>query len=244
MLAGLEAALQDDLPEETQDRLLALEDVLTACEVLGFQSEIDRVLSEVSRLFAQPSPNLAGFDPVARQRRESSGPAARRFWDTVSSAASKVPANSLPAGLERWFKQLDAVRARAEQGVSALMEAFDIRTAEVHPQVVLGQDPTRFDVNVEGQCPPDWALRLFIVDAAHPEGEPLREGEDYRRQAEHWRFDGWQLHGREDHALLVAVAAPALPNAPHLVGLMWAIESRSDVLVTETLLSPPSARTP
>ncbi|NPD26389.1 hypothetical protein [Corallococcus exiguus] len=241
LLAGLEAALQDGMPEEAQDRLLALEDVLVVCEVLGFQSDLERVLSEVSRQLAHPSSTLSGFDALARQRQEASGPAAHQLWGMVSTAASKASAQPLPASVERWFVHLDRVRAHVAQGLSDLVETLNIHSAEARPLVALGQEASRFDVHVEGRCPPDWNLRLFIVDAAHPDGEALHEGADYRRQGEHWYFDSWQLHGRDDLALLVAVAAPALPDAPSLAGLLGAIDSRSDVLVAESLLSPPSA---
>ncbi|RYZ39536.1 MAG: hypothetical protein EOO71_19720 [Myxococcaceae bacterium] len=244
LLSGLEAALHDGQPDETLDRLLALEDVLTVCEVLGLQPEIQHILAEVSRQVTPLRPTLAGFNGLARERRDASGTAAHALWDTLLTAASRVSSPSLPEGLARWLLRVDAARARVVHGVAGIMKSVEINAANVHPVVALGPATPAFDVSVEGQCPPEWGLRLFLVDAENPEGELLREGVDYQRQQEHWRFDGWRLQGHDDVALLVVVAGPSLPVAPSLATLLDATTSMPDIRVTEAVLSPPSVRRP
>jgi len=242
LLTGLESSLEAGLPEEAQDRLLALEDVLVVAEVLGFEKHVQHILSEVSRLASRWPPALAGFDDLARQRLGSSGGAASSFWQVVLTAASRVPAVRLPEVLQTWIERIDEARALLGRGAAELVERFGMTHVQLTPQVVLGHAAPAFDVHVEGVCPHDWQLRLFIVDALHPRGEPLHEGEDYRRVEERWVFDGWRMEEPEVPALLIAIAAPLLPELAPLEQLLTA--GPADARLTEVLLSPSSGRTP
>ncbi|WP_426730667.1 hypothetical protein [Myxococcus faecalis] len=242
LLAGLESSLEAGLPEEAQDRLLALEDVLVVAEVLGFEKHVQHILTEVSRLASRWPPALAGFDEMARQRLGASGGAASSFWQAVLTAASRVPAIRLPEMLQTWIDRIDEARALLGRGAAELVERFGMTHVQLAPQVVLGHAAPAFDVHVEGVCPHDWRLRLFIVDALHPRGEPLHEGEDYRRVGERWVFDGWRMEESEVPALLIALAAPSLPESAPLEQLLKA--GPAGARLTEVLLSPSSGRTP
>jgi hypothetical protein len=244
LLSGFEAALRDDQSEEAQDRLLALEDVLVVAEVLGFAPHLQRILTELSRQVAQAPAALAGFDALARQRLKGSGQATQALWSTVLAAASRVPARALPDMLAGWLTRLDEVRGRIARGAADVLERFEVSSATLEPLVVLGRPPTAFDVHVQGRCPPTWQLRMFLVDPAHPEGERLHEGGDYTREAGGWSFKSWRLDGPEDVALLVAVAAPVLPETASLSQLLDAVASIPDTRVTEVLLRPPSEQRP
>ncbi len=242
LLAGLESSLETGLPEEAQDRLLALEDVLVVAEVLGFAEHVQHILTKVSQLASSGSPTLAGFDELARQRLGASGRAASSLWHSVLTAASRAPALRLPEVLQAWLKRIDEARALLGRGAADLEERFSMLHVHLSPQVVLGQATPAFDVHVEGACPRNWRLRLFIVDAQHPLGEPLNEGEDYHRDAERWVFDGWRLQATEGPALLIALAAPALPELASLDQFLKA--DLPGARLMEVLLSPPSGRTP
>jgi hypothetical protein len=246
LLAGLKASLEAGLPEETQDQLLALEDVLVVAEVLDFEEHTRHILTEVSQLTSHWPPALTGFDELARQRMGLSGQAARSFWRTVLAAASHAPALRLPGVLQAWLARIDEARDILGRSATGLLEGFGMTTATLRPKVVLGRAPTVFDVHVEGFCPPDWQLRLFVVDAEHPEGELLREGarEDYRREAERWIFDAWELQGAEGVALLIALAAPSLPETPSLEQLLAAAATIPGARLAEVLLSPPNGQKP
>ncbi len=242
LLAGLESSLEAVLPEEAQDQLLALEDVLVVAEVLGFEKHVQHILTEVSRLASHWPPAMAGFDELARQRLSVSGGAASSLWQAVLTAASRMPAVRLPEVLQTWIERIDEARALLGRDAAELVEHFGMTHVQLAPQVVLGHAAPAFDVHVEGGCPHDWRLRLFIVDALHPRGEPLHEGEDYRRDGERWVFDGWRLEEAEVPALLIALAAPSLPEPASLEQLL-----KADLVgawLTDVLLSPSSGRTP
>ena len=244
LLAGLEASLQAGQPDEAQDRLLALEDVLGVAEVLGFAPHVQRILAEVARQVGHAPPTLAGFDELARQRLHASGQAAHTLWNSVLAAASRVPVSRPPAFLGNWFVRLDQLRALLVRGATGLLERFDVGAPILTPDVTLGRYSPEFRVHVEGHCPPEWRLRLFIVDAAHPDGEPLREDEHFHREADRWILDSWSLDDAEDVALVIALAAPSLPMVSSLAPLLDATASHPGVQVAEVLLSPPSGRMP
>lgn len=242
LLAGLESSLEAGLHEEAQDRLLALEDVLVVAEVLGFEKHVQHILTEVSRLTSRWPPALAGFDELARQRLGASGSAASSLWQAVLATASRVPAIRLPEVLQTWLERIDEARALLGHSAAELMERFGMTHVQLAPQVVLGHAAPAFDVHVEGVCPHDWRLRLFIVDAQHSWGEPLHEGKDYHRVGERWVFDGWRLEESEVPALLIALAAPSMPELAPLEQLLK--EGPAGARLTEVLLSPSSGRTP
>ena len=242
LLAGLESSLETGLPEEAQDQLLALEDMLVVAEVLGFEKHVQHILTEVSRLASRWPPELAGFDDLARQRLGSTGRAASSLWSTVLTAASEAPAPRLPGVVQSWLERLDEARNLLGRGARSLEERFGMSQVHLFPQAVLGHAPPAFDVHVEGVCPHDWRLRLFIIDALHPRGEPLREGEDYRRVGERWVFDGWRLEESEVPALLIALAAPSLPELAPLEELLKA--GPAGAQLTEVLLNPSIERKP
>ncbi|WNG26755.1 hypothetical protein F0U62_24095 [Cystobacter fuscus] len=246
LLTGLESSLQAGQPDEAQDRLQALEDVLEVAEVLGFEPHVQRILAEVARQVAHAPPTLAGFDELARQRLKACGRAAHSFWSMVLAAASRVPTEPLPEVLGKWFVRLDQLRAHLARGATGLLERFDVGPPILTPTVTLGRYSPEIDVLVEGHCPRDWQLRLFIVDAEHPEGELLREGidEDFHREGDRWILDGWQLRDPKDVALVIALAAPSLPRVSSVALLLEAAAASSGVRVMEVLLSPPSGQTP
>ncbi|MCP3137621.1 hypothetical protein [Pyxidicoccus xibeiensis] len=242
LLAGLKSSLETGLPEEAQDQLLALEDMLVVAEVLGFEAHIQHILTEVSRLASRWPPAMAGFDALARQRLGSSGRAASSLWNTMLTVTTHAPAPRLPGVLQSWLERLDEARDLLGRGARSLDERLGLTQVRLIPQAVLGHAPPAFDVHVEGVCPPDWPLRLFIVDALHSRGELLHEGEDYRRDGERWIFDGWRLEEAEVPALLIALAAPSLPEPASLEQLLKA--DLAGAWLTELLLSPSSGRTP
>jgi len=244
LLAGLKASLDTGLPEETQDQLLALEDMLRVAEVLGFEVHVQHILTEVSQLVSRWPPTLTGFDALARQRMDLPGQATRSLWSTVLATASHASASRLSGVLQAWLARIDEARDLLGRGASGLWEGFGMTTATLNPRVVLGPTAPVFDVHVEGLCPPDWQLRLFVINAQYPEGELLREGEDYRRDAERWIFDAWELQEAEGVTLLIALAAPSLPDAPSLESLLVAAATLPNARWTEVLLSPPNGRKP
>lgn len=246
LLSALEASLRDGDVDEARDVLLTLEDVLAVSEVLGFDAHVQRILAEVSRQVAPAPATLAGFAALARQRLDLAGTAAHTLWSTVDQAASRVPSHRLPAVLRGWLARLDEARTRLVHDVTQAIERFEVSTANVEPVRVLGSPSSEFDVHAKGLCPPAWHLRLFFVDTKHPKGEPLREGEDYQREDDGWTLNEevWRLDGPEDEALLVAVAAPVLPEAASLEALLEAVASIPQARVTEVLLSPPSEQRP
>ncbi|HZI12440.1 MAG TPA: hypothetical protein VE153_18800 [Myxococcus sp.] len=242
LLAGLKSSLEAGLPEETQDQLLALEDVLVVAEVLGFQAHVQQILTTVPQLASSGSATLAGFDELAQQRLGALSGAASSLWQAVLAAASRTPANRLPGVVQAWLERLDEARALLARGTEDLVARLGMTHVQLAPRVVLGHAPPAFNVHVEGVCPGDWRLRLFIVNAQHPQGEPLYEGEDYHRDGERWVFDEWRLQGAEVPALLIALAAPALPELASLEQLLEA--DIPGARLTEVLLSPPSGRMP
>ena len=244
LLAELGAALQARQPEEAQDRLLALEEVLVVAQVLGFEPVIQRILAEAARQLLQGTATLAGFEELARRRLGLVGPAASALWSNVHSAAPSSAGPLMPGALRHWLVLLDEARALLAQGSRAWLERFDVSSVALHPVPVLGRAPTEYRVHVEGHCPPGWQLRLFLVDGAYPDGELLREGEDYRRQVDRWTFDSLRLEGRDDVALLIALAAPRLPNVASLAQAIKLAASMPEARLTEVFLSPPSGQKP
>ena len=242
LLSGLEASLHAGHSDEAQDRLFALEDILVVAEVLGFTHHIQHILADVSRMVAPAPLALTGFEPLAQQRLEVSGPAAQQLWRTVLEASARVPVRVLSAVFDPWLARLEEVGNRLVQGFAQAREHFEVR-ALVEPLPVLGRPSEQFKVRLEGHCPPGWRLRLFLVDTAHPEGEPLPET-DYLREEEHWSFDNWRLDGPEDAALVIVLAAPTFPELPSLAEALNAVASIPDARVANVFLIPPSARTP
>ena len=224
LLAGLEVSLEAGQPEEARDRLLALDDVLGVAEVLGFEPHLQRILTEVARQVVHAPSALAGFEDGARERISAGGPAARALWSTVLAAASRVPTAPLPPVVGPWLLRLDQVRADLAQVLTGWVERLDVGAPTLTPTVTLGRYSPEIAVHVEGHCPPGWQMRLFIVDAKHPEGVPLGEGrgQDFHREADRWILDGWVLDGPEDVALVIALAAPVLPPVSSLGDLLEA----------------------
>ncbi|WP_309895693.1 hypothetical protein [Archangium sp.] len=242
LLSGLEASLHAGQSDEAQDKLFALEDILVVAEVLGFTHHIQHILTDVSRQVA-PSPSvLAGFEPLAQQRLEVSGPAAQQLWRTVIEASARVPVRALPAVFDSWLARLEEIGNHLVQGLAQAGEHFEA-SARVEPLPVLGRPSGQFTVRLEGHCPPGWRLRLFLVDTAHPEGEPLPET-DYHREEERWSFDNWRLDGPEDAALVIALAAPTLPEFPSLAEALNAVAAIPDARIATVFLIPSSERTP
>lgn len=86
LLAGLESALAAQEPHETQDRLLALADILVVSEVLGDSSEIEHIHDRVQQLIAPWPSGLTGFEHLARARLETSSSAVQTFWKAILAA--------------------------------------------------------------------------------------------------------------------------------------------------------------
>jgi hypothetical protein len=86
LLAGLKSALAAEEPHETQDRLLALADILVVSEVLGDSSEIERIHDRARQLIASWPSGLTGFEHLARARLETSSPAVQPLWKAVTAA--------------------------------------------------------------------------------------------------------------------------------------------------------------
>jgi hypothetical protein len=242
LLTGLEASLHAGQPDEAQDRLCALEDILVVAEVLGFTHHIQHILADVSRQVASAPLALTGFEPLAQQRLEVSGSTAQQLWRTVLKASARVPVRVLPAVFDPWLARLEEVDKRLVQGFAQAREHFEV-SALVEPLPVLGRPSEQFKVRLEGYCPPGWRLRLFLVDTAHPKGEPLPET-DYYREKDHWSFDNWRLDGPEDAALVIVLAAPTIPEFPSLAEALNAVASIPDARVANVFLIPPSERTP
>ncbi|HEX8821637.1 MAG TPA: hypothetical protein VF794_17055 [Archangium sp.] len=242
LLSGLEASLHAGQSDEAQDRLFALEDILVVAEVLGFTHHIQHILADVSRMVAPAPLALLGYGPLAQQRLDVSGPAAQELWRTVLGASARVPVRALPAMFDPWLTRLEEVGNRLVQGFTQAREHFVV-SARVAPLPVLGRPSEQFEVRIEGRCPPGWRLRLFLIDTAHLEGKPLPET-DYHREQERWSFDNWRLDGPEDVALVIALAAPTLPEFPSLAEALNAVASIPDARVEHVFLIPPSERTP
>jgi hypothetical protein len=239
LLARLESSLEDAQSEEAQDGLLALEDLLVVAEVLGFEGEVEHLLGELSRIAWRWRSSLADFTPWARERHEVSGPAAQRLWDTVITAATVPP---LPGFLQAWRESLESWTAH----VHRVLEGLAITHGGLEPDAVLGKGLPGFFVVVEGHCPAGWRLRLFIIDAANPAGAPLLEGTDYVRHGDSWRLAQkvWRLQGEEDAALVVALAAPSLPETEELKRLLEETALSSETRLATVLLNPSTGRTP
>ncbi|MBM7112680.1 hypothetical protein [Archangium primigenium] len=242
LLADWAASLQQGHPEAALDQLLALEEILVGAEVLGLSAPLQRILTEVARLVAPAPAALAGLDLLARDRLALRGPSARALWDTVSEAATRVSRSAPPGVVTTWFSRLDRLRADLARGASRLTERFDVEPPDLTPVIALGRASSEWQVRVEGHCPAGWRLRLFLVDAAHPQGVPLREGVDanFHRVADRWILDGWLLDNAEDIALLIVLAAPTLPEGESLDALLVSAAASPEVRVAEVLLNPAS----
>ncbi|MFY0528752.1 hypothetical protein ACN28I_38170 [Archangium gephyra] len=238
LLAHLESSLAGAQSEETQDALLALEDLLVVAEVLGFDEQLGHLLGELSRLTRWWRSSLAGFESWARDRQEVSGPAARRFWDTVITAATAPP---LPGFLQAWRESLESWTARVHHALEGLAI-----TGALEPEAVLGKGVPGFFVVAEGHCPAGWGLRLFIIDAENPAGALLHEGTDYVRHGNGWRLEQmvWRLQGEDATALVMAIAAPMLPETVELERLLEETASSTETRLATVLLTPSTGRTP
>lgn len=239
LLAHLESSLEGAHPEEAQDGLLALEDLLVVAEVLGFEEQLEHLLGELSRITRRWRSALAGFEPWARERHEVSGPAARRFWDTVITAATAPP---LPGFLQAWREALASWTARAHHA----MEGLAITRGELELEAVLGKGVPGFFVVAEGLCSASWRLRLFIIDAENPSGALLHEGTDYVRHGDSWRLEKqvWRIQGEDAAALVLAFAAPALPETGELERLLEETAVSTGTRLATVLLTPSTGRTP
>ncbi|HYO67238.1 MAG TPA: hypothetical protein VEU33_14275 [Archangium sp.] len=239
LLAHLESSLEGAQSEETQDGLLALEDLLVVSEVLGFEEQVEHLLGELSRITRRWPSSLAGFAPWARERHEVSGPAARRLWDTVITAATAPP---LPGFLQAWRESLESWTARAHHA----LEGLAITHGALEPEAVLGKGAPGFFVVAEGHCPAGWRLRLFIIDAENPAGALLHEGTDYVRHGDSWRLEKqvWRIQGEDAAALVLALAAPALPGTGELERLLEETAPSAETRLATVLLTPSTGRTP
>ncbi|OJH33412.1 hypothetical protein BON30_48865 [Cystobacter ferrugineus] len=85
---------------------------------------------------------------------------------------------------------------------------------------------------------------MFVVDAAHPSGEPLVEGSDYTRYGERWVFKNWRLRGEDDETPVIALAAPSLPVTSELKDLLGEAMDLPLVRIQGARLSPSSGRRP
>lgn len=157
------------------------------------------------------------------------------LWSSMPAAAPKL--------VQVWLSRLEQLKARLNRITSNLMDSLLITSAVLKPEGVLGRGSQPiFNVQVDGHCPPAWHLRMFAVDSEHPTGVLLREGEeyDYTRQSRQWTFDTWRLQGAEEAVLVIAFAAPALPEVESLEQLLQEAPTIPQLQVTEVLLSPSS----
>lgn len=246
LLANLEAFLGEEQPDEAEDALLALEEVLVVAGVLGLEAETERILEKLSRLGQQWPPALTGFDTLARHRLAALGtsaPEARALWTDLLRSTSRAAPSRMPERLRNWLTRLEDIRASLSRKAEGFLARGVFPSVTLEPVVTLGTEAHDVDAHVEGVCPPGWQLRLVLVDVQQPEGVLLQE-RDYSRRGAHWSMD-YRMQGSGDAALLIAFCSPVPPEGQSLEELMRWSSTAPEVWITEAvLLSPPSERRP
>jgi hypothetical protein len=198
LLAGLESSLTAAEPHETQDRLLALADLLVVSEVLGHPSEIERIHGKTRQLIASWPPGLTRFDQLAHVRLTNSSPAVRPLWEAVLAAGplpqGALSLEALGTSVRRIIVEAISLTrvlppaAYASSGIDLGPEPVELyRQGEIILVLTLGEDLRTPVLQVSG-------LRGSEVPQGTRDGTPLSFTPD--------EFEAWLVEARPGKHLI------------------------------------------
>jgi hypothetical protein len=199
-----DAVVEGDLPE-LLNRLVALEDILVAVNLLGDEARAARLTDEVAVRASCIGPELVEIAAYAERRAAASRGTLQQYWQEVGSEALANAIRLSPPARDRssllellsgWVA--DVVRA-TQASVAELVSGIAVS----QPSLARGERPS--EVHAYGIASTERVLRAFLVDQDHPTGEDVSDL--LTRTGLRWSFQGWQVSPGDD-AVLVVLTGP------------------------------------
>lgn len=201
-LDALADAILEGDDTEALDRLLALEDILAACLVLGDTVRAEQLAEEGLVRVSCAGPELLTLAAYAEIRSPSTSGVLSRFWreigeEVVANTLRLAPPHEGPALPS---PALPLLRQFLDATLAVMVKLIDsVRV----PQPALSSRAHALEVHAQGTAAPGSTLRAFVVDRDHPTGEEVSDL--LAREHNRWTFQGWRVEP-DDEAVLVVVS--------------------------------------
>jgi len=258
VLQGIRSGVKDVNPFDLETALHDAEDLLVVASVMGAVAEAEAFLEQAETLLGWIPAEWVELGDVAARRAAAVGGAdhvAGRLWIHAEEAALGAALRDGPASVRPAARLVDALVpavlpwdsillriALIGAGMAAERRACRERWASTRAAVALtapkmgasGDEQDLWDVRLTVQDSDREFVRVFVVDAAHPEGHEDTEFSERKDEPL------WRLEGREDRALIVVVASDSRIEGTTLDEVLSEAERRRDIIVTTKEVSPPT----